>query len=175
MSDVALVVSHAFRTSTAAGPPLSLIDGDFNRDGHIGLADLIHLRNRFDTQVSATFDGDLTGDGFVDLADVAWLVSNIGASAVPPPAAIVAHAGETLRAVRLVPSAADRILNASDNSLTAQAARRGRGPATADKTPVLEFGEPSPRLRPMLRAARRDAAGKPAARDLALSDIIDGR
>lgn len=81
------------RGAVEVASPSPLI-GDLNRDGVVGLADLIVLRNRMNI-ADLGDDADLNGDGEVNRGDVIVLLANYGQSTVPtetPPAAIVAMA-----------------------------------------------------------------------------------
>ncbi len=181
MDDLAMVAGRMFRASASSEPALMPLAGDFNRDGIVGVRDLIYLRNRLDLQGATTLDGDMTGDGFVDLRDVAMLVASMGQTAAAPPGALVARAATALRptsgvqARRLQANVADRALDGLNGSLTARTTRRARMAASADASLRVDRGEDGLRVRAMRRTSDSASDTAAAARDVALSAIIDPR
>lgn len=79
--DYDCVVTNGCGSQTSSAAALTVIAGDLDGDGTIGLADLSNLLTNFGMTSGATYaDGDLDGDGDVDLADLSDLLTNFGLS-----------------------------------------------------------------------------------------------
>ncbi len=68
----------------------SLLAGDYNQDGFVGIEDLNIILGNWNQNVTTGFvDGDGTGDGFVGIEDLNEVLGNWNAGTPPPPGSVV--------------------------------------------------------------------------------------